>query len=225
MLVLPSIAMNELSPKLHQVRGEIVHEFSLIEYHGRSYLASLLETQSQKAWDKYKEQFQLNRVQELKLHRELISKGELEESERQRIAHEGLELNERALENPDVRRMGAELVAAQIPSFDNCLDQLVSVGDEIDFAGMSLLRPLVEEIKNATRERNTLTHGVWHEVGDKVVVLTFPEYHKHKWMLIKGDGTRLAPGPSPQWTFEELERFAAELRNLLERLQNVFQAK
>jgi hypothetical protein len=159
--------MNEISSKFHQVRGEIVHEFSVLEYHGRSYLAGLLETEAQKALSKYKEQF--------KRYCGIISKEEIT-------------LNERALENPDVRRMGAELVAAEVPSFDNCLDQLVAVGKEIDFARMTLLRPLVKEIKSATRERNTLTHGVWHEVGDKIVVLTFPEYHKHKWMLIRHNG-------------------------------------
>jgi hypothetical protein len=41
-------------------------------------------------------------------------------------------------------------------------------------------------------------------------------------MLIKGDGTRLTPQSLAQWTLEELRAFAAHLRDLCQRLENLF---
>jgi hypothetical protein len=41
-------------------------------------------------------------------------------------------------------------------------------------------------------------------------------------MLIKGDGERLAPQRSPEWTLQELITFAAHLHELSDRLHNLF---
>lgn len=183
-----------------EIRGEIMHEFSILEYDVRSYLAGLLVEQPNRPLERYKKQFQL--------FLKFISASEIE-------------WNPKVLENADVELMDAELAAAE-PNFAVCLDQLEVAANKIQFLKLDELGPLVEELKEAARHRNIFAHSVWHEIEGKIVVHTFPDYHKHKHMLIKGDGTRLTPQSLGQWTLEELRAFAAHLRDLCQRLENLF---
>lgn len=179
-----------------------MHEFSVLEYYVRSYLAHLLATQQDRPLATYEEQF--NRFIEF-------------------ISHREIELNPKVLENPDVRWMDAELTVAEIRSFNNCLDQLRVAAEKANFSKMKALCPLVEELKEANRQRNTLTHSVWHGVEGEIVMQNFPAYHKGKWMYINGSGERLTPHPSEKWTLQQLENFAAHLHDLCERLEKIFQ--
>ena len=187
--------------KFLQTRGEIMHEFSLIEYDVRSALAHFLESQPKRTLNKYMEQF----------GRLLKALGSIQ-----------TELNPKVLENPDVQRMDAE-IAATDGGFYNCLEQLPGAAEKADFSKMLELRSLVTEIKAATLQRNLLTHSVWLEVQGKIVMQNFPDYHKGKWMLIKGDGERLTPQRSREWTLQELQTFTADLHDLSEQLTNLFQ--
>jgi hypothetical protein len=71
-----------------QVRGEIMHEFSVLEYNVRSYLAHFLAIQPEQALDKYEKQF---------------------ERFLRFFAPQPIEWNPNVLRNPDVQRMDAEL--------------------------------------------------------------------------------------------------------------------
>ena len=184
-----------------QVRGEIMHEFSLIEYDVRSALAHFLESQPKRTLNKYRKQFEIFL---------------------QLFAPKPIEWNPKVLENPDVQRMDAELTAAE-GLFTNCLNQLLEAAEKANFSKIAELRSLQEEIKAATLQRNLLTHSVWIEVQGKIVIQNFPDYHKSKWMLIKGDGERLTPQRSREWTLQELQTFTTDLHDLSERLTNLFQ--
>jgi hypothetical protein len=184
-----------------QTRGEIMQEFSLLEYNVRSYLAHFLELQRERPLNKYKKQF--NRF--------------LQFFDRRRT-----KLNPKVFDNPDVKRMDAELMAAADPSFSNCLNQLLEAAEKASFSKMEDLRSLKENIKSATHQRNLLTHSVWIKVQEKILMQNFPDYHKRKWMSINKQGKRLTPQPSPEWTLRELNDFSAHLHDLSERLENVF---
>ncbi len=183
-----------------QVRGEIMHEFSLLEYNVRSHLAGLLVMQTNRPLVKYREQFDLF----LKF-----------------FSPQEIQWNPKVLENPDVKLMDAELTAAE-GTFDNCLDQLIVAANKTPFPKIGELCSLVEELKEATRQRNILAHSVWHEIEGKIVVHNFPDYHRSKHMRIKGDGARLTPQALAEWTLQELETFTARLHDLSERLDNLF---
>src|ERR1700741_650877 len=92
-----SDSIARMSPCFCQVRGQIMHEFSILEYEARSDLASLLATQPNRPLTKYKQQFELVR----KFKREQATE---------------LNLNPKVLENPDVQRMDADLTAAEVQS-------------------------------------------------------------------------------------------------------------
>jgi hypothetical protein len=184
-----------------QARGEIMHEFSELEYNVRSCLAHLLTIQPEQPLKSYKKQFQLF----LKFFSARVMK-----------------LNPNVLKRPDVQRMDAELSAAEGP-FDNCLDRLLAAAEKVTLARIKELRLLKEELKEATRQRNILTHSIWLEIQGKIVMQNFPDYHKSKWIFIKGDGQRLAPQRLQEWTLQDLQVFTAHLRDLSERLTNLFQ--
>jgi hypothetical protein len=184
-----------------QTRGEIMHEFSLLEYNVRSYLAHFLESQPERPLNEYKKQF----------HRFL-----------QFFDCRKIKLNPKVFDNPDVKQMDAELMAAADRSFNNCLNQLVEAAEKANFSKIEDLRSLKEKIKSATYQRNFLTHSVWIEVQGKIVMQNFPDYHERKWMSINKHGKRLTTQPSPEWTLQELENFSARLHDLSERLENVF---
>jgi hypothetical protein len=88
--------------------------------------------------------------------------------------------------------MDAEITASD-GGFYNCLEQLPGAAEKANFSKMVELRSLVTELKAAARDRNILTHSVWLEVQGKIVIQNFPDYHRSKWMFIKGDGERLTP--------------------------------
>jgi predicted phosphoadenosine phosphosulfate sulfurtransferase len=182
-----------------QVRGEVMHEFSLLEYNVRSYLAEFLASQPKRILDTYRKQF---------------------ERFVQFFARQPIEWNPKVLGNPDVQRMDAELMASE-QAFANCIDQLLSAAQKAGCSKIELT-PLVAELKAATRQRNILTHSVWLEIEGKAVMQNFPDYHRRKRMLIKGDGERVAPQRSPEWTLQELQTFAAHLHDLSDRLTNLF---
>lgn len=184
-----------------QARGEIMHEFSVLEYNVRSHLAHFLALHPERTLDKYRKQFELFL---------------------QFFAPQPIEWNPKVLRNPDVQRMDAEITAAE-RSFDNCLDQLLLAAEKANFSKIVELRSIKGELKAANHQRNILTHSVWLEVQGKIVMQNFPDYHKSKWMLIKGDGERLTPQRSREWTLQELLTFTADLHDLSERLTNLFQ--
>jgi hypothetical protein len=196
-----------MSPDFLQVRGEITHEFSFLEYEARSYLADLLAMQPNRQLDKYKKQFDL--------FVQFFSPAEAE-----------IQWNPKVLQNPDVQLMDAELTAAE-GLFANVLDQLMLAGNAISFPRMNELSSLVGDLKDAASERNIFVHSVWHEIEGEIVVLNFPDYHREKHMLIKGDGKgawkRLTPQPLAKWKFQKLKEYAAHLRGLSERLKRIFQ--
>src|SRR5271165_5720553 len=106
-----------------QTRGEIMHEFSLIEYEVYSYLAHFLKSQPERPLNKYKKQLgrYLNSPDYRHIHRFRNSPA-CRQSHRIRRP----KLNPKVLENPEVQRMDAELlVAGDRRSFDNCLTQLL----------------------------------------------------------------------------------------------------
>jgi hypothetical protein len=189
-----------MSHTFFQVRGEIMHEFSLLEYNVRSHLSGLLFMQPNRPLLKYIEQF------------DLFVKF---------FSPQEIQWNSKVLDNPDVKLMDAELTAAE-GSFDNSLDKLIVAANNIPFPKIGELCLLVEELKEATRQRNILAHSVWHEIEGKIVVHNFLDYHRSKHMRIKGDGTRLIPQPLAEWTLPELENFTGRLRDLSEKLENVF---
>jgi len=178
-----------------------MHEFSLLEYNVRSYLAHFLASQPERPLNKYKKQF----------HRFL-----------QFFDCRRIKLNPKVFDNPDVKQMDAELMAAADLSFNNCLNQLVEAAEKANFSKIEDLRSLKEKIQSANHQRNLLTHSVWIEVQGKIVMQNFPDYHERKWMSINKHGKRLTPQPSPEWTLLELQNFNAHLHDLSERLENVF---
>jgi hypothetical protein len=190
----------QCSQNFLQVRGEIVHEFSILEYYVRSYLAGLLVKQPNRELKKYKKQFELF----LKF-----------------ISTSQIQLDPKVLENADVKLMDAELTAAE-PQFVNCLDQLEVAAERMQFSNISELGSLVGDLKEAAGQRNIFVHSVWHEIESRIVVHNFPDYHEHKHMLIQREGVRLTPQPLTGWTLEELRAFAAHLRDLHQRLENLF---
>jgi hypothetical protein len=131
-----------------QVRGEIMHEFSLLEYNVRSYLADFLASQPERILDRYRKQFE----RFLQFF----------------AGQKPIEWNPKALRNPEVQRMDAELTAAE-PPFDKCLDHLEVAAEKANYS-KSELGPLVAELKAATRQRNILTHSVWLEMEGKIVM-------------------------------------------------------
>jgi hypothetical protein len=190
-----------MSPDFLQVRGEITHEFSLLEYNARFCLAHLLAMQPNRPLDRYRKQ--------IDLFVQFFSPLEIHWSPK-------------VLENPDVKLMDAELTAAE-KNFTNVLDQLIVAANKINFAKMTELSSLVEELREAASRRNIFVHSVWHEIEGEIVVQNFPDYHRDKHMLIKGDGTRLTPKPSAKWTLQKLKECAAHLHVLYERLERIFQ--
>jgi hypothetical protein len=192
-----------------QIRGEIMHEFSLLEYNVRSYLAHFLASQPERTLNKYKKQ--CGRFLHSSACRRQI-----------RGIRRPIKLNPKVLKTPDVQRMDAELMASADRSFYNCLVRLIEEADKVNFSKIQELRSLKEEIKEANDKRNILTHSVWIEVQGKIVMQNFPDYHERKWMFIDKHGKRLTPQPSPEWTLQELLNFNAHLHDLCERLENVF---
>lgn len=163
-----------MSQNLFQVRGEIMHEFSVLEYLVRSYLAHLLATQQEQPLDTYKKQF--SRFLE-HIFSENLSEQDLIEFKRKHP-----EPHPKVLENPDVQRMDAELAVAQIDSINNCIEQLCTAAEKADFPKKEELCKLIDEIKEANRKRNTLTHSYWHEVGPQIVLQNFPVYYKRRFV-------------------------------------------
>jgi hypothetical protein len=194
--------IDNLPASLSQIRGEIMHEFSKIEYYVRSALAHFLTSQKRRTSEKYREQ--LGRFSKF-------------------IAQRPIEWNSKILRNPDVHLSSAEIMAADERTFGNCLPRLERAAAKANYPKISKLRSLLEEIEAATVQRNLLTHSVWIELPEKIVMQNFPDYHKSKWMFIDKDGERHTPEPSPEWTFQELQNFNANLRHLSQRLMNLFQ--
>jgi hypothetical protein len=184
-----------------QTRGEIMHEFSLIEYYVRSALTHFLTSQPEQTCKKYRQQF---------------------DRFRKFISQRPIKWNPRVLRNPDVQRMDAELMAAADRQFNNCLNQLPEAAEKANFSKIADLRSLKEEIETASHKRNLLTHSVWIEEQGKIVMLNYPDFHERKWMLINRKCERLNPQPLPKWTLQELQNFNAHLHDLSERLTNIF---
>jgi hypothetical protein len=193
--------IDDLSAALSQIRGEIKHELSWIEYYVRSALSDFLTSQKQRIFEKYKEQ--LGRFSKF-------------------IAQRPIEWNSKIRRNPDVYFLSADLSASE-STFGVCLDRLVQAAAKANYPKISKLRPLVVELKEATVERNLLAHSIWIEGSGKIVMQNFPDYHKRKWMFIDKDGRRHTREPSPERTFQELQDFKAKLRDLSHRLMNLFQ--
>jgi hypothetical protein len=196
-----------MSSDFLQVRGEITHEFSFLEYEARPYLADLLAKQPNRQLDKYGKQFDL--------FVQFFSPAEAE-----------IQWNPKVLENPDVQFMDAELTAAE-GTFAYVLDQLKLAAHAISFPKMNELSSLVEDLKEAASQRNIFIHSVWHEIEGEIVLHNFPDYHREKY-IIKGDGKggweRLTPQHLAKWKFQELKDYATHLRGLSERLKRIFQA-
>lgn len=227
--------IDNLSATLSQIRGEILHEFSWIEYYVLSALDHFLQSQPKRPLNKYKTQLgrYLNSTEYRQIrakHRQIERQMRLH-SPASRLIHRPKlnspeELNPKVLENPDVQRMDAELlVAGDRRSFDNSLTQLLEAAEKANFSKMVELRPLKKEIEEATRDRNLLTHSVWIEEQEKIVVLNYHDYHERKWQLINKEGQRLEPQPPPEWTLQKLQNFKANLRDLAHRLMNLFQSQ
>ena len=186
---------------LSQIRGEITHEFSVIEYYVRSALAHFLTSQPKRTCKKYREQFDRFRTF---------------------VAQRPIEWNPKILRNPDVQWMAAELMAAAESAFGNCLDRLVPAAEKANYSKISKLLTLVAELKAATDQRNLLTHSIWIDEQGKIVMQNFPDYHERKWMFIDKYGKRLTRKPSPKWTLQELQDFNVHLHDLSERLRKLF---
>jgi hypothetical protein len=228
--------IDNLSATLSQIRGEIMHEFSWIEYYVHSALDCFLESQPKRPLNKYKTQ--LGRYLNSTEHRQI--RAEHRKIERQmrlnspasrsfpRINRPKLnspkELNPKVLENPDVQRMDAELlVAGDRRSFDDCLKQLLEAAEKANFPKMVELRSLTKDIEKSARDRKLLTHSVWIDQQGVIFVLNYHDYHERKWMLIDKDFQRRRPQPPPKWTFQKLQNVKADLHDLSQRLMNLFQ--
>ena len=115
----PTDMIDNLSATLSQIRGEIMHEFSRIEYYVRSALAHFL-SQPCKNCKTYREQ--------LRRFSKFIA------------AQRRIEWKSKILRNPDVYLLSAELSAAE-SAFGNCLDRLVQAAAKANYSKMSKLLP------------------------------------------------------------------------------------